>query len=207
MKIADSAAYELLERYGIPTAKWYLAKNMEQADVAAENMTFPIILKADSPYIIHKMSSGCIRTVYHRDHLRKMFEAVMKGAKQQTQQINGVIMQEFIHSDIENVQEFIIGVKHDEQFGLVVMFGAGGRLTSTSDVSFRLIPLSRKDALQMMREPDISRLVTRQDKIADIILKVSKLAEYEHVSELDINPLLVSDKGVLAADVRIIMSS
>ena len=205
MKIADSAAYELLERYGIPTAKWYLTKNMEQAEVAAENMTFPVILKVDSPQIIHKMAAGCIRTVYHRDHLRKMFELVMKNAKKQTKEINGIIMQEFVHSDVENVQEFIIGVKKDDQFGLVIMFGAGGRLTSEDDVSFRLIPLSARDAVQMMREPDISRLITRQDKIADVILKVSKMAEYEEISDLDINPLLVSDKGVLAADVRIVI--
>ena len=195
----------MLGRYGIPTAKWYLVKNMEQAEIAAENMTFPVILKADSPHIMHKMSSGCIRTVYHRDHLRKMFEAVMKNAKQQTKQINGIIMQEFVHSDVENVREFIIGVKKDEQFGLVMMFGAGGRLTNMNDVSFRLIPLSARDAAKMIREPDISRLMTRDDKITDIILRVSKLAEYEHISELDINPLLVSDKGVMAADVRILV--
>ena len=205
MKIPDSAAYEMLERYGIPTAKWYLAKNMEHAEVAAANMTFPVILKADSPQIMHNMSLGCIRSVYHRDHLRKMFEAVMKSAKQQTKQINGIIMQEFVHSDIENVTEFIIGVKRDEQFGLVIMFGAGGRLTNMNDVSFRLIPLGARDAAKMIREPDISRLMTRDDKITDIILRVSKLAEYEHVSELDINPLLVSDRGVMAADVRIIL--
>lgn len=205
MKIPDSAAYELLQRYDIPTAKWYLAKNMGEAEVAAENMTFPVILKADSPEIMHKMASGCIRTVYHRDHLRKMFEAVMKSAKSQTKEINGVLMQEFIHSDIENVQEFIIGVKRDEQFGPVIMFGAGGRLTSTKDVCFRLVPIKQADALEMTKEPKISSLVTREDTIADILMKVSKLAEFEKISELDINPLLVSDKGVLAADVRILL--
>ena len=205
MKIPDSAAYELLQRYNIPTAKWYLAKNMNEAEVAAENMTFPVILKIDSPAVMHKMASGCIRTVYHRDHLRKMFEAVMKGAKKQTKEINGILMQEFIHSDIENVHEFIIGVKHDSQFGPVIMFGAGGRLTNTKDVCFRLVPIKHADAEEMLKEPIIASLVTRDDTIVDVLMKVSKLAEFEHISELDINPLLVSDKGVLAADVRILM--
>ena len=205
MKIPDHAAYKMLEKYGITAASWAFARNFREAEVAAENLHFPVILKADSPDIIHKMKSGCIRTAYHRDHLRKMFEAVMKGAKKQTKEINGILMQEFIHSDIENVHEFIIGVKHDSQFGPVIMFGAGGRLTNTKDVCFRLVPIKHADAEEMLKEPIIASLVTRDDTIVDVLMKVSKLAEFEHISELGINPLLVSDKGVLAADVRILM--
>lgn len=205
MKIPDYAAYKMLEKYRIATARWVFARNMKEAEVAAENMHFPIILKIDSPEIIHKMSSGCIRTVFHRDHLRRMFEAVMANAKKQAKNINGVIMQELVYSNAENVHELIVGARHDEQFGPVIMFGAGGRLTEQKDVCFRLIPISKYDALEMVKEPDISRLIGRHNKIADVLLKVSRLAEFEHVSELDINPLLVSDKGVIAADVRIIL--
>ena len=85
------------------------------------------------------------------------------------------------------------------------MFGAGGRLTNTKDVCFRLVPIKHADAEEMLKEPIIASLVTRDDTIVDVLMKVSKLAEFEHISELDINPLLVSDKGVLAADVRILM--
>ena len=205
MKIPDSAAYKMLEKYGIPVANWASARTLEEAAIAAENLHFPLILKADSPEIMHKMSSGCVRTVYDKDHLRKAFETVMGNARWQTKKMNGIILQELIRSDLENVHEFIIGVKHDPQFGPVIMFGAGGRLTRQEDVCFRLIPIKRRDAVEMLAEPRISRLVTRHDKIADILMKVSKLAEYEKISELDINPLMVSDKGVLAADVRVLM--
>lgn len=205
MKIPDRDAYKLLEKYGIPAAKWAYARNMKEAELAAENLHFPIMLKADSPDIIHKLKSGCVRVVFHRDHLRKMFEAVLVSAKRQTKQLNGVLMQELVYSNAENVQELIIGAKHDAQFGKVIMFGAGGRLTDEKDVCFRLVPLSKNDARDMVTEPKVSRLLTRKNKIAGILMKVSKLAEFENISELDINPLLVSDKGVLAADVRIII--
>lgn len=205
MKIPDHAAYNLLKKYGIPAANWAFARNFKEAEVAAENLHFPIILKIDSPDVIHKMKSGCIRTVYHRDHLRKMFEAVMSNARTQTKNISGVIMQELIYSNVENVQELIIGAKQDLQFGPVIMFGAGGRLTAQKDVCFRLIPISKSDALEMIREPKISCLISRHEKIASVLVKVSKLVEFEHISELDINPLMISDKGVLAADVRILI--
>lgn len=205
MKLPDAAAYEMLKRYGIPSAKWSLARNLKEAELAAENLTFPLVLKADSPEIMHKMKSGCIRTAYSRQHMRKSFEAVMAAAKKQAKKINGVLLQELVYSETENVHELIIGVKRDSQFGPVIMFGAGGRLTDQQDVCFRLVPISKADARSMLRETKISRLLTRHGKVADVLLKVSKLAEFEKVSELDINPLLVSDKGVLAADVRIIM--
>ena len=98
MKIPDNAAYKLLEKYKIPCANWHFARNLEEAAVAAENLHFPIILKIDSPEVMHKLAAGCIRTVYHRDHLRKMFETVMGNAKRQTRKINGIIMQELVSS-------------------------------------------------------------------------------------------------------------
>jgi len=213
MKIPDAEAYRLLEKYGIQAAKWAFARNFQEAEIAAENLHFPIVLKVDSPDIIHKMKAGCVRTVFHRDHLKKMFEAVMsnakkhlaKDAKRHTANVNGVLLQELVYSNVEGVQELIIGVKHDSQFGKVIMFGAGGRLTDEKDVCFRLVPLTKPDAVDMTSEPRISKLITRKDKLASVLLKVSKLAEFENISELDINPLMVSDKGLLAADVRIIV--
>ncbi|KHO47386.1 MAG: hypothetical protein QT00_C0002G0038 [archaeon GW2011_AR5] len=205
MKIPDAEAYRLLEKYGIQTVKWVMARNLQEAEIAAENLHFPVVLKVDSPDIIHKMKAGCIRTVFHRDHLKKMFEAVMSSAKRQTKNINGILLQELVYSNVEGVQELIIGVKHDSQFGKVIMFGAGGRLTDEKDVCFRLVPLTKPDAVDMTSEPKIARLITRKDKLASVLLKVSRLAEFEKISELDINPLMVSDKGLLAADVRIIV--
>lgn len=205
MKLPDSEAYKLLEKYGIQAATWSLARTLEEAEIAAENLHFPIVLKIDSPDIMHKMKSGCVRTVFHRDHLRKMFETVMANAKKQAKNINGVLLQELVYSNAENVHEFIVGAKLDEQFGKVLMFGAGGRLTDEKDVCFRLIPITRHDALDMLSEPRISRLLTRKAKLAAVLLKVSKLAEFENISELDINPLMVSDKGILAADVRMLV--
>lgn len=206
MKIPDHAAYKMLEKYKIKTPGWAFAKNLQEANIAAENLHFPVVVKIDSPDIIHKMKAGCVKTVFHRDHLRKMFETTVANAKKITKNINGVILQELVYSNTENVHELIVGAKHDEQFGLVIMFGAGGRLTEQHDVCFRLIPLTLKDAKEMVREPNISFLVNRHNKVADVLVNVSKMVEFEHITELDINPLTVSDKGVLAADVRIMIN-
>ncbi|MBI4174979.1 MAG: acetate--CoA ligase family protein [Candidatus Aenigmarchaeota archaeon] len=205
MKIPDHAAYELLAKYGIAAAKWSFARNLREAELAAENLNFPIILKIDSPGVMHKQAAGCVRTVFHRDHLRKMFETVVANAKRQTKQINGVIMQELVYSNAENVHELIVGAKRDPQFGPVIMFGAGGRLTDEKDVCFRLVPISKSDARDMLSEPKISKLITRKNKVAGVLLSVSKMMEFENISELDINPLMVSDRGILAADVRIVV--
>jgi succinyl-CoA synthetase beta subunit len=204
MKIPDADAYRLLQKYNIPAVKWGIAKSLNELDLIIENTGLPVALKIDSPDIIHKLSAGCVAFVHNRDDLASAFKIVMGNAKKITKNINGVIVQEYV-TGIES----ILGAKLDEQFGHVVMFGSGGTFTEIlDDVSFRLVPITRRDALSMIEDTKLVKILEKKgiskDAIADVLVNVSKLAEKEAIAELDINPLFLSEARLVAADVRIV---
>lgn len=202
-KIPDADAYHLLAKYNIPVVKWGLAKDIDEAEFVIENSGLPAVLKIDSPDIIHKLSLGCVAFVYNRDELAKKFKDIMTNAKKLTSNINGIIVQELV-SGVES----ILGAKYDEQFGNVVMFGSGGTFTEIlDDVSFRLVPLRKQDALSMIEDTKIVKILEKKniskDAIVEVLMNVSKLVEKENIKELDINPLFLSSDKLVAADVRI----
>lgn len=202
MKIPDADAYRLLTKYNIPVVKWGLARNLHELEMAVENTGLPVAIKIDSPDIIHKLSQGCVAFAHTHEELASAYKSVMTNAKKLTSNINGVIVQEYI-TGIES----ILGAKLDEQFGHVVMFGSGGTFTEIlDDVSFRLVPLTRTDAISMIEDTKIVKILEKKgikkEAIADVLLNVSKLVDKEAVKELDINPLFLGDR-LIAADVRI----
>jgi acetyltransferase len=204
MKIPDYDAYKLLEKYEIPVAHYGLARSVDEAEILLENIELPVYMKIDSPDIIHKMTLGLVKILYSKNQLLENFRMMMNSARQLTSNINGIIFQELVSG-----LETIIGAKHDEQFGNVVMFGAGGPMTEIiDDVSFRLIPFTRFDARTMIEDTKIYKLLEKKgidiDEIIQVLVNVSKLAEREQIKELDINPLFVSKERIVAADVRIV---
>ncbi|MBI5061792.1 MAG: acetate--CoA ligase family protein [Candidatus Aenigmarchaeota archaeon] len=226
-KIPDHKAYKMLEKFRIPVVRHTLAKSFDDVAAFAKHSGYPVVLKIDSPGVIHKRKAGCMDIVYEERHLKRSYDKIISNAKTITHDIDGVIAQEFVHG-----QEVIIGMRNDVQFGHVIMFGTGGVLAeSTHDVSFRLIPLDRRDAEEMikdtkiytvlnqmkplMKKIEVSSLAIRTpfsenfvEKTADIILKVAKIAtKHPKLSEMDINPLMVHETGVAAADVRMIVSN
>jgi len=203
-KLPDYKAYALLKKYNIPIAPFALAKNIKQAQATAEKFGFPLVLKIDAE-IIHKAKAGCVKVVQNEKELIPAFNDVMRNAKKKTKKIAGVIIQPFIKGS-----ELIVGGKRDPSFGTIVMFGSGGVLADVlKDVAFRVLPLDRFDAEMMITEtkaPDaIPALQLRQRAVEDIIMKVARLLEANpKIIELDINPLFLTDRGPIAADVRII---
>ena len=204
-KLPDHKAYALLKKYDIPIAPFALAKNIKQAQATAEKFGFPLVLKIDAE-IIHKAKAGCVKTVQNEKELAPAFNEIIKNAKKKTKKIAGVIIQPFIRGS-----ELIVGGKRDQSFGTIVMFGSGGVLADLlKDVAFRVLPLDRFDAEMMISEtkaPDaIPAFQTKQRAIEDVIMKVAHLLETNpKITELDINPLFLTDRGPLAADVRIIL--
>ena len=205
MKIPDKTAYGILEKYGIELAGYAFARNLKEGETASKKLSFPIVLKIDSPEIIHKSDSGCVQVAFSEAEFSGKFKLLMKNAKKITKKINGVIMQERIDG-----KEMMIGSKIDEQFGPVMCFGIGGIFVEAMrDVSFRLVPLKRRDAMDMIKDSRaydvlISRGKSDIEATVDTILAVSKLIEKEKIKELDINPLMVTENGAFAVDVRII---
>lgn len=205
MLLAEEA-FALLKKYGLPVVRHGMARSLEEAELLAENIGYPLVLKIDSRSIIHKTDVGCVKIVYDGG-LEEAYRQVHANARKITQEINGVLVQSFLRG-----LEAIAGCAVDSQFGKVLMFGSGGVLTQIfKDVSFRLVPISKEDAKSMIEETKVAQLLdyrgNRIDKgkIVSALLKLNNLVQNEPVKEMDINPLFLNEKGAFAADVRIIM--
>lgn len=205
--LSAEQAYALLKKYRVRTASYGIARNFEEAELLAENIGYPLVLKIDAPEIVHKTDAGCVKVVYTGEQLKGMYRELLSSARKVAGQINGVVVQEFLRG-----LEAIAGAALDEQFGKVIMFGSGGVLTQIfRDVSFRLVPISREDAESMVDDTKIAKLLNYRGnsvdkaKIVDVLLKLNSLVQAENIREMDINPLFLNEKGAFAADVRIIM--
>jgi 4-hydroxybutyryl-CoA synthetase (ADP-forming) len=180
---------------------------------------YPVALKISSPHIVHKTDVGGVELNLRnsqevKDAFRRIIENVKQKSKNGNMKINGVIIQEFITSG----KETIIGMKHDAQFGPLLMFGLGGIYVQVfRDVSFRLAPINELSARHMIESTKASKLLygVRGEKPSDIesiiesLQRLSQLVmDFPEIQEIDINPLLVFEqgKGCKAIDIRIVIS-
>lgn len=198
MKIlAEYEAEELLEKEGLPTTKRRLVKNEKELLEAAESIGYPLVLK--DPSILHKTEKNAVILNVYSHNLKEAY------AKLKT---NKVLVQKQ-----EEGLQLLIGIKKDDVFNHVLAFGAGGIYTEViKDVSFRIIPLERKDIKEMISETKISKLFNYRNnkiditKIEEILLKISNLVKkYPNIKELDINPLIINNEKMVIADARIIL--
>jgi len=208
MMLSMQHGFKLLERYGIPTAKFIAAKDSASAVKAAGKIGYPVAVKIDSPDIIHKTDRGVVVSgIKNEKELRAALGKILHRAGKA--RIRGIIVQEYCGG-----REIIIGGADDPQFGDIVLFGLGGIFVEVlKDVSMRVTPITKRDAKKMVREIRDYPLLAgvRGEKPVDMeaivntILKVSKMVEHEQqIKELDINPLFVDRKGIKAADIRVI---
>ncbi len=212
--LSESQAMNVLESYDIPTVKRTVAASADEALQFANEIGYPVALKVDSPDILHKTEANAIRlNVQNEREVIEAFYAIEQNAKnyKPDAQINGVAVQEMLPEGIE----VIIGATKDPAFGPVVMFGLGGIFVEVfKDISFRVAPLTRADAVQMIEEIQGKAILQGArgkapadvEAIIDVLLKVSALvtAGGASIEELDINPLIVYEKGVKAADAMIV---
>jgi acyl-CoA synthetase (NDP forming) len=211
--LIETEARELLSKYRIPFSKWALAKNEEEAVKLSKKIGFPVTLKIVSKDIVHKSEvGGVMLNLMNEADVKKGYNLIMKNVKRRKPKakIEGILVSKMI----EGGKEVIVGGIRDPQFGHLVVFGAGGIYTElVKDVSFRAVPLTRKDAEEMIKETKIYEILRgcRGKKydvnaITKILIKTSKfLEENEKIKELDINPLLVLEKGAVAVDARIVV--
>jgi acyl-CoA synthetase (NDP forming) len=212
-KLAEFEAKKILAKYGIVVTKEILAKSAQDAKKAAQKIGFPVALKIQSPDILHKTDAGgVILNLRNADEVAKGFDKVTGNAKKydKNAKITGVLVQEMVADG----HQCIIGSKNDPQFGPVIMFGLGGIFVEVlKDVSFRIVPINRDDAKEMISEIKGYVILkgTRGQKpvnfraLEDTLIKISDMVWKEkRLEELDINPLFVSPSGVKAADARMI---
>ncbi|MCL4442449.1 MAG: acetate--CoA ligase family protein, partial [Firmicutes bacterium] len=198
----------------IPIARQEVAGTREEAVICARRIGYPVAMKVDSPDIPHKTEAGGIRlNLNSDDEVGRAFADIIENVRKYKPGalINGVAVQEMLPEGTE----VIIGVTRDPVFGPTIMFGLGGIFVEVlKDVSFRVAPVSRGDAEDMVREikgsavPEIMGLGPPADTkaIVDVILKVSDMVtDYrDSIEELDINPLIVYPRGVKAADAMLV---
>jgi len=217
--LTENESKEILRAYDIPVTQEKVVESYEQALDFAEEIGWPVALKVSSVDIPHKSEAGAlVLNIHDAKHLDKAFREVMKNALafNPSAQIEGVLVQEMVPPGTET----IIGISQDPQFGPVVMFGLGGIFVEImGDVSLMSCPISSDDATTMIESirgaPLLKGFRGRNEadveSIRDILLKVCRMGLdlQEYVSELDINPLIVFDKGggAKAADALISLKS
>jgi len=206
MKIlTEHESKKLLAEYGIPVTREDVARNREDALLLAREIGFPVAMKISSPDIAHKNAAGCVLLDVGAPDVGATFEMIVANAKRHAPdaRIDGVLVQEMVPRGTE----IVIGIKCDPQFGHAVMFGLGGVFVEVlDDVSFRIVPLTKRDAIEMTEEIRGRSILAGCDvgAIVSTILKVSEMAAKEKIFELDINPLVACERGVVAVDARAI---
>jgi acetyl coenzyme A synthetase (ADP forming)-like protein len=204
----------LCDAYGIPTPKQGFAKTAAEAVKIATRLRFPVALKIVSDDILHKTEAGgVIVGLATASDVRRGFDRLVKNAKayQKNATIQGVQVQQMVGG----VQEVMVGAVNDPSFGKMVAFGLGGVLVEVmKDITFRLAPVGKKDALSMLDSIGAAELLNgvrggkgvNRAALADIIANVSKLVnDFPEIQEVDLNPIFVTDKDAKAVDVRIIV--
>src|ERR1700689_5148468 len=203
------------EAYGITIPKEGLAKTAEEAAKLAEKIGFPVVMKIVSPQILHKTEAGgVIVGVKSAEHACEAFGTIVGNARKYDAKadIHGVQVQQMVSGG----PEVIIGAVTDPAFGKLVAFGLGGVLVEVlKDITFRLAPASKEDALSMLdgiQAAEILRGVrgakpVDRAALSNMIERVSVLvADFPEISEMDLNPVFATDRGATAADVRIVLN-
>jgi len=214
VSLTEVEAKELLGQAGINVAPTKLATSKQEATSIAKSLGFPVVLKIVSPDVLHKSDAGGVKlNLKSEAEVDSAYDAIMTSikAKVPNAKILGVAVQKMAPAGTE----VIIGMSKDPQFGPVLMFGLGGIFVEImKDVSFRIVPLTKRDADEMIH--DIKGFPVLQgyrgqepanlDKLEEMILKVSDFAEKNpDVKEMDLNPVLCYKDGAVAVDARIIL--
>ncbi|HXN70025.1 MAG TPA: acetate--CoA ligase family protein [Bradyrhizobium sp.] len=202
------------DAYGIPVPKEGVAKSATEAAKIATDMGFPVVMKIVSPDILHKTEAGGVMVgVKTAADVEKNYAAILANARKYKSdaRIEGIQVQQMLLGG----QEVIVGAVNDGSFGKLVAFGLGGVLVEVlKDITFRLAPATRQDALSMLDGIQAHEMLkgvrgsdpANREAIADIIVNVSKLVtDFPEITEMDLNPVFATKDAAIAADVRIVV--
>lgn len=207
----------IAETYGIPMPKAFMARGRKEAGEIADAIGYPVVMKIVSPEIMHKTDiGGVILDLGTREQVERTYGRLRRRTRLSMPQarILGVLVQQMVPLG----KEVIVGAIRDPQFGPLMMFGLGGIYVNfLRDVSYRLCPLTRSEAREMIEETKAYVLLrgVRGEPASDIasiidtITKISQImSSHEEIVEMEINPLCVYEerKGCLALDIRITIS-
>jgi len=203
----------ILSYYDIPVNRTENATDEEEAVRLGKEIGFPVVLKINSPDILHKSDAGCVVTgVSNEKSLRQAYREILNNARKYKNdaRIYGVLIEKQVDGDFE----LVIGSSYDKIFRQYLMFGMGGTMVEFfRDVSFDFPPLSEVYAQEMIESTKIYKLLKNGfrnkkpveiNRLINILINVSRLViDFPQIRELDINPLLVKGSKAYAVDGRI----
>lgn len=203
--LAENEVKDLLQAYGIPTTKYVLVKKEE--DLERVKLKFPVALKVCSNKILHKTDVGGVKlNIQNKDELKKAFKEFRKKFPNENLLVDQMA---------KNGVEIIIGLVQDPTFGLSIMCGIGGIFTELyKDVTFRVVPIERYDAEQMIEELKGKKLLegfrgmkVNKQLVIDLVLKISELGEelIDHIDQMDLNPVFVYENDLCVVDAKLIL--
>ncbi len=207
--LSEYESKQVLASYGIPVTREVLVGDVKDLKTSVQEIGYPVVLKGCSPEIAHKTEKGMIRVDIRSDaEAVEAFDQIMNNMQGSD---GGVLVQEMVGGK----RELVAGMTRDPQFGPCVMFGLGGIFTEIlRDVTFRVAPLEKRDALEMMQEIKGHKILEQVrgmeavnlDMMADILVQVGRIGlENEEVKEVDINPLIISGSKPVAVDALVVL--
>lgn len=212
----ESAGKQLLAGFGIRVPQSRVAKGVAEVDAVMNGLHTPVVVKVMSPDILHKSDAGGVKVnLRSAAEVKAAIEGMLAAPKIQGARIEGFLVEEMAPAG----HELVIGGLRDPQFGPLVMVGLGGIFVEIlKDVSFRLCPIARIDAEEMLDELQGAAILkgarggkpASREAIIDVLLKIGGengllLRHAADISEADINPLIVSDTAAVAVDARFIL--
>lgn len=210
----EHEAKELCSHYGMPITAIKIATTEDEAVKYSDEIGYPIVLKIVSPQVLHKSDSGGVLiNINNAEEVRAGYNQILTNVKKHVPEavITGILVQEMAPSGTE----VIVGSTKDPTFGNTIMFGLGGIFVEVlKDVSFRIVPIQKVDAAEMIKEIRAYKILegvrgmppADQEMLVKILMATSKmLEECPEVNELDMNPILVYEKGARVVDARVIL--
>jgi acyl-CoA synthetase (NDP forming) len=209
--LSEYDSKRLLADYGVPVTREKLVKNAKAAAAAANELGYPVVVKACAPDLTHKTELDAVRLNLPDAKSVRKAVAELKTATA-GHKLQGFLVQEMVKGQ----RELVMGLIRDQQFGPCVMFGLGGIYTEIlRDVSFRVAPLTKQDAREMMAEIKGKKILEAfrgmaaadQELLADSLVALGKIGlDHSQVKEIDVNPLILTKAGApVAVDALVVM--
>jgi acyl-CoA synthetase (NDP forming) len=203
--LAENEVKDLMKFFGIRTTNYKVVSELEDLDDL--KLSFPVALKVCSRKILHKTDVDGIRLgIDNIDDLKKIFMVFKKRFENEKFLIDQM--------EVKGV-EIIIGLTRDPTFGLSIMYGLGGIYTELyEDVSFRILPIDRYDAEQMIKEIKGKKLLqgfrgikANEKLVIDLLMKISKIGMElkDHIDQMDLNPIFVYENDICVIDAKLIL--
>lgn len=212
--ITEETAKGILSEYGISVPGFSLVKDVESAVAEAKKLGFPLVAKIVSPQILHKTDVGGVKIdLRDEDSVRSAFNDMYERLSKEYD-VKGVLLEKMVPKGVE----MIVGLQNDPQFGPVMMVGLGGIFTELfKDVSFRVLPIQKQDALEMIEELQGKMLLKGYrgsepidlDMLSEALLNIGKLGFdiAPYYESIDFNPVIVYPTSYFVADAKILLSS